>query len=88
MHCVSPLHHHNPAVFPQFPVEHAIAGIDGIHAPGAALQETVRETAGAAAQISANEIVHVDGERAEGMFEFGAGAGREGHSWMIQWMGA
>jgi hypothetical protein len=64
----------NARIPAQFPVELAFANIDGMHARGVTLEQTIREAARRCAEVGTNEAGARDGERVECGFELVAAA--------------
>ena len=57
--------HHHARIVPQFPIELAVADVDGPHARRAALQQAIGESAGGAPDIEANSAGDIDAEMIE-----------------------
>jgi hypothetical protein len=55
-------HHHHPFILAQLPVQDALADIDGVHPPGAILQQAVAKPAGRSAHVSAHLPFYLNGK--------------------------
>src|SRR5579863_1973049 len=60
----------------QFPIELVHGHIHGVNAPGPAMQQTIREAAGGAANVKANLVTRRDSEVLERAFKLQAAAAR------------
>jgi hypothetical protein len=79
VHGVGAFHDDDAGIFAELPIENAVAGVDGVDFGGAALEEAVDKATGVAAQVGADFGGNVEVEVDEGVLEFRAGAGDEGH---------
>ena len=59
---VDALADHHARIVAQFPIELAVADVDGPHARGAALQQTIGEAAGGASDVQTNLAADIDTE--------------------------
>lgn len=78
VHGVGSLHDDDARIVAEFPVQHAIAGVNREDFGSAALKQAIGETAGAAAKIGANFSSDGDGESGEGVIEFCSGTDTNG----------
>lgn len=63
--CVGPFQHGYTGIVANFPIQLAIAHVNGIHVPGAVLQKHVREPAGSRANIHGYRISHIRAKHAQ-----------------------
>ena len=79
VHRIGSFHHRDARIVSQLPIEHAVAGVHGIHFFGSALQQAIGESAGAATQVGTDAVGDIHTKCGQRVIEFLPGAGNECH---------
>ena len=75
---VGALHDGYPVVVSDFPIQLAIAHVDGIHMPCAVLQKYIRKSAGGSADIHGDRVPHIRAEHAQRLVQLQRAAAHKG----------
>src|SRR5579859_746488 len=67
---IDSFHHYHPGITAQFPGKLSLPDVDGIYPASPVLQQAVRESSRRRAQIKGGDLLHVQAEFLERMFQF------------------